>query len=351
MLKVACVVDKAGTALDRLAKGVAKYHGNLDYRVVAVHPKRPDAEQLRAFADAAYDADIIDWQYFRTAEKLRGMFPWLADKKQILTHNNPYSIVEDSWNGYDAVVANNRQIFDNLSKITSSKLYHIPLAADTDFWKYNDKWQPERTVIMVANRIEAKKGILPVAIAAADLEMNFTLVGAVSDLEYMTAIEATGNVKFYDRISDEQLRDLYYQSTIHVCNSVDNFESGTLPALEAMLCGVPVMTRLVGHMPELNNGENMVVYDGEPENVPALTDKLHEMISDKKRLFEIRDKAWNTAKTRNFERRAYQYQKLYRETLFEEVPVSVIVPICDKPDVSSANAWMPSPSRPIRISS
>lgn len=98
MLKVLAVVDKTDTALDRLAKGVAKYHDNLDYKVVAVHPKRPDENQIREFTNYALDADIIDWQYFRTAELLRSMFPWLSDKKQILTHNNPYSITEQNWN-------------------------------------------------------------------------------------------------------------------------------------------------------------------------------------------------------------------------------------------------------------
>ena len=48
MLKVLCVVDKEGTALDRLAKGVAKYHENIDYNVVSVHPKRPDGACLAA---------------------------------------------------------------------------------------------------------------------------------------------------------------------------------------------------------------------------------------------------------------------------------------------------------------
>ena len=87
MLKVACVVDKTGTALDRLAKGVIPYHGNLDYTVVDVHPKRPDEEQLSRFINAAETADIIDFQYFRTAEMLIDKFPWLKSKGLILTHD------------------------------------------------------------------------------------------------------------------------------------------------------------------------------------------------------------------------------------------------------------------------
>lgn len=61
MLKVLAVVDKTGTALDRLAKGVVQYHSNLDYSVVDVHPKRPDDSQLARFEELAREADIIDF--------------------------------------------------------------------------------------------------------------------------------------------------------------------------------------------------------------------------------------------------------------------------------------------------
>ncbi len=352
MLKVLCIVDKERTALDRLAQGVRKYHDNLDYKVLAVHPKRPDAQQLADFEREARDADIIDWQYFRTAEKLRSMYPWLAEKKQILTHNNPYSIEESDWNTYDMNVGNNEYITKRLKEITQRPVEYVPITVDTDFWTFNPDWKFNAkvnsnngyefknetlppAVLMVANRIESKKGILPVAIACADLKVKFILVGAISDMNYMQSIMATGgDVEFHEQISDEELRELYYRSTVHVCNSVDNFESGTMPVLEAMLCGVPVLARSVGHVPDLYNGENMVLLEGVPEDVQGIQDKLHDLLSDKKKLSDLREKAWQTAKSRSFERRAYMYQKLYREVMWpDQIPVSVVVPVYDKPDI------------------
>lgn len=333
-MKVVCVVDKEGTALDRLAKGVAKYHDNLDYQVIDVHPKRPSFEQVARFEDAAKDADVIDWQYFRSAETLRSLFPWVRDKKQILTHNNPYSIEEQNWNDYSLNVGNNRSIHARLLEITQAPTEYVPLTVDTDFWTFNDDWQPNKSVIMVANRIEGKKGILEVAIACNELNLRFILVGAVSDPNYMHAIRAAGPLEFHEQVSDEELRELYWRSTIHVCNSQDNFESGTLPILEAMLCGVPVLTRNVGHVPDLNNGENMVLNDASNEDVQAIVDKLHEMMADKKLLTALRTAGWNTAKSRSHERRAYMYQRLYRDVAHEgATSVSVVVPIYDKPDV------------------
>lgn len=329
MLKVVAVSDKINTAIDRLCTGVAPYHENLDYKVVDVHPKRPSEEQLKAFESAAFDADIIDWQYFRTAEMLRERFDWLKGKKHIITHNNPYSITESDWNSYDLVVGNNQSIYKDLQKITNARLEYIPLTVESDFWTFKREFTPKDQVLMVANRIEGKKGILEVAIACADLQIKLVLVGAISDQNYFQSILATGSVDFRPEISNEELRELYWESLLHVCNSQDNFESGTLPILEAMFCGTPVLTRKVGHVPDIYNKENLIIYEGSNEDVISLTDKIHDAISDKKALEVMREKAWNSVKSRNFERRAFSYQKAYRSVMHDTEPVSVIVPITD----------------------
>lgn len=327
MLKIVAVSDKVNTAIDRLCKGVKPYHDNLEYIVCDVHPKKPSAEQLQAFENAAFDADIIDWQYFRTAEMLRAKYDWLKSKKHILTHNNPYSIRESSWDTYDIVVGNNKSIVADLRRITQSRVEYVPLTVDTEFWEFQREFDPRKQVLMVANRIESKKGILPVAIACGELNISMCLVGAISDRGYFDAVMNTGAVRFYEQISDLQLRDLYYQSIIHVCNSVDNFESGTLPILESMLCGTPVLTRKVGHVPDLYNGDNMLMIDHDNDDVVKLVDDIYNAIADKKQLNKIREAAWNTAKSRSHQRRAYAYQKLYRSVLFDNEPASVIVPI------------------------
>lgn len=332
-MKVVCVVDKLGTAIDRLAKGNAEFHDNIEFVICDVHPKRPDVEQLARFKHEAEDCDVLDFQYFRTAEMLKKTFPFIKDKKQILAHHNPYSIHEQDWNDYDLIIANNLTIKKDLEGITSKPIEYIPNCVDTTFWEFGNEYPPKKdAVIMVANRIEGKKGILPVAIACGDLKVKMILVGSVSDRDYMFSIMQTGCVEFHEQISDEDLRDLYHQSTVHVCNSVDNFESGTMPMLEAMDCGVPVFTRNIGHVPELNNGENLYLYEGDNEDVVRITEELGNFIYDKKKLEDVRQAGWKSAKTRSFERRAFMYQKAYRQVLYDTAPVSIVVPVFDKPE-------------------
>lgn len=334
MYRVVSIVDKKGTALDRLAEGVKPYHSNFDYHVLDVHPKRPDPEQLQRFEQIARTADVIDAQYYRTIEMLRERYPWMRDIKTVLTHNNPYAIYEKDWNDYDIVIGNNKTIYNALKEQTKARVEYIPLVVEPHFWTFNEDYQYPRSVIMVANRIESKKGILPVAKACEMIGAKMTLVGAISDPAYWHEIMETGVVSFAQQVSDEQLRELYHQSGVHVCNSVDNFESGTLPILEAIFCGVPVLTRIVGHVPDIKDENNLVLNTKDPDDVDNIADLLTEMFADKKKLETMRHEAWMTIKDRNFERRAYSYQRIYRE-LVEGDPVTVIIPVSDKPDITT----------------
>lgn len=335
MLKIVAITDKKGTAIDRLAKGLIPFMDRINYVVVDCHPKRPSIDQLANIEKECKDADLIDFQYFRTAEMLREKYEWLKQKPSILVHYNPYSIKESDWNGYNCVIGCNVEIYDKLGEITMTRLENIPLTVDSEFWTFNPDWSPNNKVLMVANRIESKKGILEVAQACKKIGARFVLVGSISDQDYFHEVIRTGGVEFHQNISDEELRKLYWGSSVHVCNSTDNFESGTLPILEAMLCGTPVLTRRIGHVPELDNGENMEILETSKEDTDIIADKLKSMLSQPDKLKTMRDKAWQTAKARSNERRAYLYLKLYREILYPlGQSVTVITPVSGKPEIT-----------------
>lgn len=329
MLKILAVTDKENTAIDRLAHGVADYMNGFDYKVIAVHPKRPSQEDLALFVRLASQADIIDYHYFRTAEMLRSHLPELKDKPSILRHFNPYSIDGD-WSGYDYIVACNKSIEADLKRGYKNVLYH-PITRNPKNYTFREDPTSHDTVLMVANRIEAKKGILELAQACQELNVSFHLVGNISDPAYFAQIAACRTTTFSQDISDEALAKAYSEATLHVCNSQDNFESGTMPILEAMFSGVPVLTRNVGHVPDLYNGENLILNPNDKEDVEALAKLIFKTLADKKALRELSQKAWQTVKSYTDQRRAWLYKKLYRQMQSDETPVSVIVPTASDP--------------------
>ncbi len=337
-MKILLVAEKEGTAIHRLCKMTAASAPWHQFRIVCVHPKRPNATQLAQFESGLAWCDLIDFRYWRTAELLHTMYD--ISKPGILTHYNPYDLHRSDWMNYKLnIVVNSEQV-----KILKQVCSLIPLPIDLDFWQYtpDDKYRsygPDR-VIMVANRIEGKKGVLEVAQACHELGIEFRLVGNISDQEYFDRVVAAGGeqMQFFHNVSDEELRAIYRMSTIHVCNSVDGYESGTMPILEAMACGIPVLTRNVGHVPDLYDGRNMLVRSGQPADVAELKQCLNEMLKDEKRLIEMRRSGYSALRRRTLDIYGLQYSKIYHRIHSpKEDLVSVVMPISDGPE-----RWMKS---------
>lgn len=261
------------------------------------------------------------------------MYPELWNAKpKLLHHHNPYDIDKQKWNElYDAVSVTNSE---QHTMIPYS--YLIPQGIDLDFYTFNSDYTKEKTVNMVAGRIEGKKGVKEVAVACKELGYKFILVGRPSDRNYLDEVLKLGDfIEYHENVTDYELRDLYYRSAIHVCNSLDNFESGTMPILEAMACGVPVLTRSIGHVPDINNGENMQVRQGQPEDMEDLKAYLKTMMENEPMRERIRQKAWDTIKNKPAQKMARQHSQLIYKVLKDKCGkplVSVIVPTCNRYD-------------------
>ena len=80
--------------------------------------------------------------------------------------------------------------------------------------------------------------------ACVNLGYKLLLIGRISDNNYIRDVKAIGSVEFRENITDKEVKKGYHNCAVHLCNSIDNFESGTLPILESMACGTPVLTSL-----------------------------------------------------------------------------------------------------------
>jgi len=322
-MKILLVADKEGTAIYRLCEYTVRSNPHEDFRIITVHPKRPNPQQLNSFIEGMAWADVIDFRYWKSAEMLHGMMK--ITKPTILTHYNPYDVNKPDHSHYKQVIIVNTEQRGTIK--TPSEL--IPLPVDIYYWKYQHdaEYTEERLnkVIMVVNRIEGKKGVLEVARACDKANMELILVGQPSDPDYLQKVLTLPNVRYYQAIPDDKLRELYYSAGIHVCNSIDKFESGTMPILEAMACGVPVLTRLVGHVPDFYDGKNLAVNKEQPGNIDELYRLLIEMKSNYKWMLELRANGWETIRNRNIEIYGRRYDKIYHRIASKDPLVSVII--------------------------
>ena len=326
-MRVLIVVDKLGSAIDRMAQGIKKYLPHIHIDIIAVHPKRPDFEQLNQFTELAQKADVLDFEYWKTYITLREMYPELVNKKKLLAHHNPYNLFEENWKEFDAVIAYNATMAKELKGSI-----HFEHTIDIEKFPFNQDYTDQKIVLMVSSRIEGKKGVLPVAQACQRLGYKMVLVGSISDGDYFKQIMDTGVVEFRERVSENELLKAYQGAAVFVCNSIDNFESGTLPNLEAMAVGVPLLTREIGEIPELDNGKNMVVRKGQPEDLDDLINELKNLMEDEDKRKNMREEAWQVAKTKDDVRRAVRYEKLWYSLISDKELVSVIVPTFNRKD-------------------
>ncbi len=330
-MRVLIVIDKSDSAIDRLAQEVRRYQSHYKIQVQPLHPKKNTGEDLFRVGKALEWCDVIDIQYWKSGEILRVNFPTdFENKPKVLFHHNPYDLDKEKWNNiYDLVGAVNKSICNEYPY-----MYHIPHGINLDFFTFNPDYTKSKKIVnMVVARIESNKKIVEVAKVCKELGVELHLVGRVSSGPYMQEILDTGAVKFTENASEDELYKNYTEATVHVCNSKDNFESGTLPIMEAMAVGVPVLTRNIGHVPDLYNGKNMVVRKGAPEDLADLKKNLSDMLKNEEWRLKLREAGWNTIRNYSSEIMARRMMGIYNKIYEPEKPaVSVIIPTKDNPE-------------------
>lgn len=212
-------------------------------------------------------------------------------KEKILTNHIPDYLNNSQYSMFDKVVSSNKTM---QRRIPGSVF--ISLTVDTNFWTFNDKWTNNKNLIMVTDEIKQEKGVFEVAVACRNLGLNLLLVGRKSDESYLTKVLETGRVTYRQEVSKEELQQLYYQSTLFVCNS-DESEIGPVSILEAMISGVPILSRLVGHVPELNKKNSMRLLESPLNDVASLTNAIENLLSNEQELLVMRESLANWLKT------------------------------------------------------
>ena len=315
MLKILQIVPAPNTAITTLAEQIARNApSDLEVKTLSFHPKKPDENEKKKFLTCVKWCDILDMQYWKSASKIKEMYPSeFNSKPKILTHYNPYNLNEEKWEEYKFVC-----VVNNYQKSILPNALMMPLCIDTSFFKFNrSNYTIEPIVNMSVNRIEGKKGVYEVAKACKELNYKFILVGRISDGGYMDRVKKVcgDNLIFRNNATLDLLLKSYHESAVHVCNSVENFESGTMPILESMSAGLPVFTRSVGHVPDIANENNMVVSDHHPEDVEKLKEGLSKLMRDRRKRIKMRIAAQEFVQSRDEKIRAKMYYNLYKKTI------------------------------------
>ncbi len=192
-----------------------------------------------------------------------------------------------------AVIADSQSTKDDIVsylKIPESKIYIVPLGIAEAFFPRSidqvrrmrkDLGLNKKYILCVGTR-EPRKNLARVLSAFNRLAAKDTELVIVGNIGWGSDLPQRPNVRILTSISEVDLATIYSGAKCFVYPSL--YEGFGLPVLEAMACGVPVVTSNRGSLAEITGKHALVV---DPESEESITDgmkQVSEMTQFQKRL-------------------------------------------------------------------
>lgn len=199
----------------------------------------------------------------------------------------------------DIVVATSPNITKSSSTLKLMKHVEvIPLGVDTGHFNYNEdnmKGQlieafdcpsGNTKIVMFVGRIARYKGVRELIDAMSVLPHNYCLVLVTGDNtdeieQYADSKNMSGRMQIHHKVSYDDLPKYYSAADVLCMPSTDSGEAFGLVAIEAMSCGVPVITTELGTGTSYHNIDGITGRVIEPKNVRQLSDSIVEICENK----------------------------------------------------------------------
>lgn len=339
-MKVISISDKEGSAIDRLAMMNAERWEHFPIAHLPIHPKKPEPDRVELLKKILPSADLINFEYHKTAVMLRKLMPEIEKKKMVLVHHNEHNIEGDQdWKHFkwDAIVCKNGWQFKKLKEQGYNPIL-IKHAVEFNNFKYTDQLTDQKIVGYVG-QIKKVKGVRELKKACDELGYRLLIVGKPSEAQYWADLDKN-NLEVMMDVPDDKIGEVYSRMRTLVCNSDDGTESGTMPILEAMVSGIPVVTRNIGLVRDCGeDGKNMIVRKGSYTDIEDLKAALRLVVENDDIANSLRENAWRTVRQYHPDIQAREFDKLFRKVLFGEKNhvVSVIMPTFNRAEVLRDN--------------
>jgi len=177
-------------------------------------------------------------------------------------------------------------------RVHSRHIHVLPLGVDTEIFHPREAPRVRGRIVAMASADSPLKGVdvLLRAVAKVATERDVHVI-VVSKLrkdgptgKLVRELALGEKVKFVSGISDEELGDLMASAEIAVVPS--RYEGFSLPAVEHMASGTPLVASRAGALPEVVGDAATLVQPGDVEELAAVLRKLHDSPQERARLGE-----------------------------------------------------------------
>lgn len=343
-MKIAFVCDSPDWAIGHLAESVAKYNKQHQILMLYVHPR--DAGEVpiqQSFLKQIeeFKPDLIDFEYFRTASQLIEALPQLHKYKIVLMHHNmrTKALYSADWQNNPEIKSPHLKIDKVLAHCNKTKMLLedagyaknveiIRYGFDHDFWTYTEK-EPEELTLGYSGRVVPWKKLKEIAEVAVELKYPLEIMGKLDKADYWDTIPRESLRYNFMDCDDKDRADYFREITVFVQNSIDGYEEGPMPLMEAMACGVPVITTPAGQAGYeegiFKDRENCLLIPFDDKE--ALKTAVQELMSNKELRDKLRRKGWETVKNMTEEKMARSYSKIWNKVVYPDYELaSIIIP-------------------------
>ncbi|MGN6681406.1 MAG: glycosyltransferase family 4 protein [Streptosporangiaceae bacterium] len=175
-------------------------------------------------------------------------------------------------------------------KVAPANVRVVPLGVDTRLFHPRETPRVPGSIIAVASADSPVKGIPTLLRAFAKLaterDASLTVVGKPAPggpTEKLIGELSLGErVRFVTGISDEDLAAIVARTEVAVVPSL--YEGFSLPAVEHMASGTPLIASRTGALPEVVGDAAMLVSPGDPEELAAALRRLQDSPAERERL-------------------------------------------------------------------
>jgi glycosyltransferase involved in cell wall biosynthesis len=232
-------------------------------------------------------------------------------------------LIKYIWRKADFVIANSQGLKDLALKTNcNQKIGIIYNGVDIHDFYPKQKIDNEKFIITNgATRITHRKGVKYIIEAVLKIVTNnphlrFDVMGdgnAKEDLEAMVKdVDLEKNVTFIGRVPREETISYYQEADVFVMASLNEGMSNAM--LEALSCGLPIITTKTGGAEELvKEGSNGFFVNF--ENSDDIADKLEILMNDRQLLKDMGVASRAQAEKMSWEKVALQYVELYKKTI------------------------------------
>jgi glycosyltransferase involved in cell wall biosynthesis len=165
-------------------------------------------------------------------------------------------------------------------RVPPEDVHIIPLGVDTRVFRPRETARVPGRIIAVASADSAIKGIATLLRAVGklvtDTEAHLIIVGkpAPATERLAAQLSLTDRVTFIHGLGDEAFSALLASAETAVVPSL--YEGFSLPAVEHMASGTPLVASRTGALPEVTGDAAVLVTPGEDEELAAVLRRLHD---------------------------------------------------------------------------